>query len=58
MSIYTFAEKKHAMVDVFSSDEIINPWYGFDMLKDALKAKKFSSKNITQCKETLPKLHE
>ena len=48
LAIHTWPEFRYASVDLFTCGTRVDPWIGFEYLKEKLQSKKWMSKEITR----------
>ncbi|MCY6372043.1 adenosylmethionine decarboxylase [Clostridium ganghwense] len=48
LTIHTWPEYGYASVDLFTCGDSVNPWVGFDYLKDKLKAEKHEASEVAR----------
>ena len=48
LAIHTWPEFRYASVDLFTCGTRVDPWIGFEYLKEKLQSKKWVSKEITR----------
>lgn len=54
LAIHTWPEYGYAAVDLFTCGDEVNPYVGFNLLKDVFKAERFSVKEISRgCREEI-----
>jgi S-adenosylmethionine decarboxylase len=46
LAIHTWPEFRYASVDLFTCGTTVNPWIGFDYIKEKLQSKRWASKEI------------